>query len=95
MYPQQPYAPPRTNGKSVASMVLGIISLVIPFVGIITGPLAVILAVIGKKEIQRTGESGNGLGIAGLVMGIIGCAGYALFVVFLVIAAISASTAGI
>ncbi|GAB7033801.1 DUF4190 domain-containing protein [Streptomyces sp. NPDC021749] len=84
-YPQ--YPPQPTSGKAVASMVTGIASLVIPFIGIITGPLAVILGTKARNEIRRTGQKGDGLAIAGLVTGIIGCVGYAIFVILLIIGA--------
>ena len=85
-YPQ--YQPqPNTSGKAVASMVTGIVSLVVPFVGIVTGPLAIILAARARGEIRNTRQKGDGLAITGLVTGIIGCVGYAIFVLILIIGA--------
>ncbi|MEX2975206.1 DUF4190 domain-containing protein [Streptomyces sp. C184] len=91
-YPQGQFAPqpqyqpqPDTSGKAVASMVIGIASLVIPFIGIVTGPLAIIFAARARREIQHTGQKGDGMAIAGLVTGIVGCIGYAIFVVLLII----------
>ncbi|MEU9498143.1 DUF4190 domain-containing protein [Streptomyces sp. NPDC048196] len=88
-YPQ--YQPQPTSGKAVASMVTGIASLVIPFIGIVTGPLAIVLATRARSEIQRTRQKGDGLAIAGLVTGIIGCVGYAIFLVLLIIGAATGS----
>lgn len=80
-YGQYPYTgrPPTTNGKAVASMVLGIVSLVSCCMGLVTGPLAIIFAVSAKKEIaaSRGAQTGEGMATAGLVMGIIGTAVYA------------------
>ncbi len=96
--PHQQYPPgavpqyqpqPNTSGKAVASMVTGIISLVVPFVGIVTGPLAVVLAARARSEIQRTGERGDGLAITGLVTGIIGCVGYGIFLLIIIFGAIA------
>lgn len=58
-----------TNGKAIASLVLGIVGVII--FGIILGPLAIVFAVLAKKEIARTGQGGNGMATAGLVLGII------------------------
>lgn len=75
----------RTNGKAIASMVLGILlaltlctffSIVIPtglVIGLATGIPAVILGHMALKEIARSNgqESGKGMAIAGLVLGYI------------------------
>ncbi|MGW2749212.1 DUF4190 domain-containing protein [Streptomyces sp. NPDC001450] len=65
-----------------------------PFVGLITGPLAVIFASKARKEIKRTGQKGDGMAIAGLVTGILGCVGYGIFLLILIIAAVVGDTDG-
>lgn len=89
--PYPPRQPQPTSGKAVASMVTGIASLVIPFIGIVTGPLAIVLGTRARGEIQRTAQKGDGLAIAGLVTGIIGCVGYAIFLILLIIGAATGS----
>ena len=57
------------NGKATAALVLGIISLIgicIPIAGIICGIIAIILAVMAKKE------GSDGKQKAGMILGIIG-----------------------
>jgi heme/copper-type cytochrome/quinol oxidase subunit 2 len=54
------------NGNGVASLVLGISSIIIPVLGIVTGILAIIYA-NKQKKIQP-----NGMATAGLVTGIVG-----------------------
>ncbi|MBR1423459.1 MAG: DUF4190 domain-containing protein [Ruminococcus sp.] len=71
-YPQYQQQPPQkgTSGLAIASMVLGIVALVLScfgWTGLICGALAVIMggiAIAGKK-------GGKGMAIAGLVCGII------------------------
>jgi heme/copper-type cytochrome/quinol oxidase subunit 2 len=67
---------PKSNGMATASLVLGIISVVlcfIWFIGIITGILAIILAVVAKKKIKQDANlGGNGAATGGLITGIIG-----------------------
>jgi hypothetical protein len=76
MYPPPAYAPAayapqqtRTNGFSIASMVLGI--LWIYWIGSI---LALIFGYIAKGQIERSGglQTGRGMSIAGIVLGWIG-----------------------
>ena len=60
----------RTNGKAIASLVLGIVGLTgLPFVCSI---LAVIFGRSARREIATTGEGGEGLATAGVVLGWIG-----------------------
>ncbi len=57
----------RTNGLAIASLACGLAQ----FVGF--GPLATIPAIVfgyaARRQIQRTGEQGAGLALAGLVLG--------------------------
>lgn len=86
-----PNYPPRfeqtkTNGKSIAAMVLGILSLIIPYIGLIFGIIAIVMASLSFKEIRRTGEQGRGMAVAGLVCGIIGTALYTIILLVVIIA---------
>lgn len=70
---QQPYyQPPKTNGKSIATLVLGIVSIVIPYVGFLPGIVGIILGAMSLKEIKQNGEQGHSMAIGGLVCSIIG-----------------------
>ncbi|SEU20284.1 DUF4190 domain-containing protein [Paenibacillus sp. NFR01] len=89
LYNSSGYYPPqrsKTNGKAIAALVLGILSLIVPYVGILLGIIAIILAAISFKEIRRNGEQGKGMAIAGLVCAIIGTLIYALLLIFVVFA---------
>lgn len=85
-YPQQPgypappmYQPvmvgrmgPPTSGWAVASMVLGIVGLLLVFCAWgIPSVLAVIFGHIGLVETKRGEKSGQGMAVAGLVLGYI------------------------
>lgn len=82
---QQPYADKRSAGMAVASLVLGIVSVVLSccvYPGFIFGSLAVILALL-----SRGGErSLNGYSIAGLVLGIIGIAAGIFMLIYSMVA---------
>ena len=67
------------NGLAIASMILGMMWLY--GVGAI---LAVIFALIAKRQIRERGEKGGAMATAGLVLGIIGTAGIVLFIVLIV-----------
>jgi hypothetical protein len=83
-YPQQPgggYAPaPKNNGMAIASLVLGI--LWICSVGSI---LAVIFGYMAKKQIKETGEQGDGMATAGIVLGWIGIGFLILYLIGLAV----------
>jgi hypothetical protein len=63
--------PPRTNGKAIAALVLGIISITPMGFGGILGILAIIFASLALREIKDRYEGGRGLAIGGLVCGIV------------------------
>jgi hypothetical protein len=69
---QQPYPypyaqAPSTNGMAIAAMVLGI--LWVYWIGSI---LALIFGYVARDQIKRTGQSGDGMAIAGIVLGWVG-----------------------
>jgi hypothetical protein len=72
-FPPQPYGygypppPRRTNGLAIASMVLGIVW--IYWIGSI---LALVFGYVARRQIRQRGESGDGMAIAGIVLGWVG-----------------------
>lgn len=86
---QQAYAVVKQSSKglSIASMVLGILSifglLFYYLAGIIFGVIAIVLAIIGKKK------GGRGMAIAGLVTGIIGAVLSVLLLLLFIVAVAS------
>lgn len=73
-YSPGPYGYPvqSTNGLAVASLVLGIVGLVlIPVLGSIA---AVITGHIARKQVRERGEGGDGLAVGGLITGYLGAA---------------------
>ncbi|MFH9981180.1 DUF1707 and DUF4190 domain-containing protein [Streptomyces sp. NPDC017179] len=80
--------PPPTNGKAVGSLVCGVLTLMTAGV---TGLPAVVLGHAARAEMRRTGEGGDGLALAGLVLGWLSVAGWAVVLTLLVIAGIAGS----
>jgi hypothetical protein len=70
------YAAQRTDGLAIASLVIGIVSIVCSFLclGIILGPTAAIMGFIARQRIATSGGAlgGGALAIIGLILGIIG-----------------------
>src|SRR6478736_5711367 len=70
------YAAQRTDGLAIASLVIGIISLVCFFLclGVILGPTAAIMGFISRQRIATSGGvlGGGALATVGLVLGILG-----------------------
>lgn len=69
-YPPPPgYAPPPmvgTNGFAVASLVCSLFGWVCMFIGAFLG---IIFGFVALSQIRRTGQSGRGMAIAGIVIG--------------------------
>ncbi|HEY5875052.1 MAG TPA: DUF4190 domain-containing protein [Ilumatobacteraceae bacterium] len=66
--------PQKTNGMSVASLVLSLVGVIPCFWGLqVPGLLGVIFGLIGRRQIARSNgmQKGKGLATAGLVIGII------------------------
>lgn len=93
--PPPPYVVPKTNSKSIVSLVLGILSVTIPYVGILIGIVAIIFASLAFKEIRVRMEQGRGLAIAGLVCGIIGTAMYVLLILLVLLFSFAISSSEI
>jgi Domain of unknown function (DUF4190) len=70
------YAAPRTDGLAIASLIIGILSLVcaVACLGVILGPTAAIMGFISRQRIASSGGAmgGGTLATVGLVLGIIG-----------------------
>jgi hypothetical protein len=70
--PPSPYLPPRrTNPLAVVSLIAGCAQLLVWFFGAI---VAIITGHIARHQIKRSGESGSGMALAGLILGYIGLA---------------------
>ncbi len=65
---------------AVAALVLGILSLVVPYGGPVLGVLAIIFGVLGKKQTPDK----KGMATAGFVMGIIGVAWGVVLIIIMV-----------
>ena len=68
------------KGLSVASLVLGICGLVVPYVGFLCALIGLILGVVGKNKSKSIGEP-TGMATAGIVLSIIGLVGAVLLMV--------------
>jgi hypothetical protein len=68
------------KGMNIASLVLGICGLVIPYGGLICAIIGLILGIQGKKKSESVGAP-TGLAKAGIILSIIGIAGAILLIV--------------
>lgn len=74
-------AAPRYNGMAIASLVVLLL-----WVPVLTPIAQIILAVKARDQIRTTGEQGDGLATAGLVLGIIGLIASVMFIVGIIVA---------
>ncbi|MGF7046962.1 putative membrane protein [Paenibacillus sp. DS2015] len=80
-----PLPPAKTNGKSITALVLGVLSIILPYIGLLIGIMAIIFASLSLKELKYKNEQGRGLAVAGLVCGIVGTALYAIIITFIIV----------
>ncbi len=67
------YAPPRpTNGMAIGALVVSILSLAM--CGGLISPVGAILGHISRRQIRTRGEQGDGLALAGVIVGWVGTA---------------------
>jgi len=98
-YGQQPggygyQSTPRTNGLAIASLVLGIAQI---FLCIIGGILALVFGYISRRQIDESGgtQGGRGMAIAGIILGWIGIGLGIAYIVVIIIAAIASSSSAL
>jgi len=81
-YGQQPVQARETSGKATASLVLGILAvlLFVVWASFVFGPLAIVFGVMARNEIKANPmKGGYGMATAGLALGIVGMALTAVF----------------
>lgn len=62
----------KTNNMSIYSLLLGITSIMLPYIGLILGVFGIIISYKSVKEINNSKEKGLGLAKSGRVLSIIG-----------------------
>ncbi|MBA2616000.1 MAG: DUF4190 domain-containing protein [Actinobacteria bacterium] len=73
----------RENGAAIASLVLGIASLVIPFVAFVGGPVGLVTGIIGRRRARRGAKHG-GLATAGIALAIVALVVWVVLALFFV-----------
>lgn len=75
-YAAQPYAAPRgTNTMAILALVFGIL----------VAPLGLVFGFVARSQIKKTGEDGDGLALAGIIIGGIFTLLFIAYIVFIVI----------
>lgn len=83
-----PVVTTKKNGLAIASLVVGIVSL-IPVIslgnifGLLEGIIAVILGFIGASQIKKLSQGGKGIAVAGIILGFVGIVGFVLVILVL------------
>lgn len=62
----------KTNASAIVSLIFGLLSLFVPFIGFVFSILGLYFYNKAKKEIAQTNEDGKSFATAGLVCSIIG-----------------------
>jgi uncharacterized membrane protein YgaE (UPF0421/DUF939 family) len=89
-YPVDPYDPyrttrvPGTNGKAIGALVASLVGLLFCGLPSIAG---LILGIIAMRETKRTGQDGNGMALAAVIIGGLATAMWLLVLFFWVLGA--------
>ncbi len=83
------YGPPPGYGYPRPTNTLAILALVMAFV---VSPVGLVLGIVARRQIRQTGEQGDGLALAGIIVGGIGTALGVLAFVFFFLALASAGS---
>ena len=86
-YVPMPYPPRPTNQLAIAALVCGCAQL---FFSLLTGIPAVILGHIARRQIRETGENGDGMALAGLILGYVGIGLSVIFAVIIILVVVAA-----
>ncbi|MFF2288715.1 DUF4190 domain-containing protein [Peribacillus butanolivorans] len=78
----------KTNNKSIVSLTLGVLSIIIPYIGLILGIIGIVISSKSIKEIDKSNEKGRRLAISGRVCSIVGIC-FQLLLIFLLILSLS------
>lgn len=81
----------QTNGMAIAALVCGVAQVFLWFLAAIP---AIVLGHMARKQIRQTGEQGDGMALAGMILGYIGLALTVLFVIIIVILGVAAAHSG-
>jgi hypothetical protein len=90
-YPPPGYGPPGypPAGWGRPTNTMAILALVMAFV---FAPAGLVLGIVARKQIRQTGEDGDGLALAGIIVGGVVTALFVLMFVFLILALSAASS---
>jgi hypothetical protein len=75
----------KTNNKSIAALTLGILSIILPYIGLVFGIVGLVLSSKSIKEIDNSNENGRGLAISGKVCSIVGISIHALLILLMIL----------
>ena len=86
----------RTSGLAIGSLVCGILSLMVVCCGIsiVLGPVAIVLGIMGRREIARSSGmvSGDGMALSGLILGAVSTALAAIFILIRILTIVAAAS---
>jgi hypothetical protein len=89
VYQPMPFGAQRpTNGLAVAALICGVCQI---FFWFLAGIPAIVLGHMARRQIRQTGEAGEGMALAGLILGYIGLILGVLFTIGIVVAVVVAT----
>ena len=62
----------QNNSKSIISIIFGILSMIVPYIGLIFGVVGIVFCTRSIKEVKKTREGGNGIAVTGGILSTVG-----------------------
>jgi len=62
----------QNNSKSIISIIFGVLSMIVPYIGLIFGIVGIIFCTKSIREVKKTREQGKGIAVTGGVLSTVG-----------------------
>ncbi|MEM4997193.1 DUF4190 domain-containing protein [Priestia sp. SB1] len=62
----------RNNSKSIISILFGVLSMIVPYIGLIFGVIGIVFCTKSMKEMKSTRERGKSIAVTGGVLSTVG-----------------------
>ncbi|MGR6342472.1 DUF4190 domain-containing protein [Priestia megaterium] len=62
----------QNNSKSIISIIFGVLSMIVPYIGLIFGIVGIVFCTKSIREVKKTREQGKGIAVTGGVLSTVG-----------------------
>ncbi|MFS8602643.1 MULTISPECIES: DUF4190 domain-containing protein [Priestia] len=62
----------QNNSKSLISIIFGVLSMIVPYIGLIFGIVGIVFCTKSIREVKKTREQGKGIAVTGGILSTVG-----------------------